>query len=71
MKYKYVVAARTCASFGVVPTASSNSSQSVKAVLSGQTANPVINLADYCRYYKYFTVKKVKCYEDAVKFIVE
>lgn len=43
---KYVVAAGTCASFGGVSATSPNatSCQSVKTILSGITANPVINL---------------------------
>ncbi|AGK96871.1 hydrogenase small subunit [Clostridium pasteurianum] len=44
---KYVVSAGTCAAFGGVSAASPNSTscQSVETLLSGQTANPVINLS--------------------------
>ena len=44
---KYVVAAGTCASFGGVSAAGANAtgSSSVKTILSGKTANPVVNLA--------------------------
>jgi len=44
---KYVVAAGTCASFGGVSAASPNktSCTTVKSLLSGKTAKPVINLA--------------------------
>ncbi|MCJ7688205.1 MAG: hydrogenase small subunit [Clostridiaceae bacterium] len=44
---KYVVAAGTCASFGGVSAAGSNSTgcQSVKSILTGKTTNPVVNLA--------------------------
>lgn len=43
---KYVVSAGTCSSFGGVPAASPNTTlcQSVETVLSGKTANPIINL---------------------------
>lgn len=43
---KYVVSAGTCASFGGVSATAPNrtSSTTVKALLSGKTANPVINL---------------------------
>ncbi|MCX7923882.1 MAG: hydrogenase small subunit [Clostridia bacterium] len=43
---KYVVAAGTCASFGGVPAASPNNTgcKSVKALLSGKTTNPIVNL---------------------------
>ncbi|MGV8981402.1 hydrogenase small subunit [Clostridium sp.] len=43
---KYVVAAGTCASFGGVPAAGTNSTgcQSVKTILTGKTTNPIINL---------------------------
>jgi hydrogenase small subunit len=45
-KAKYVVAAGTCASFGGVSAASPNSTSCVpvKTLLSGKTANPVVNL---------------------------
>ena len=43
---KYVVAAGTCASFGgVSAAASSTGCQSAKTILTGKTANPVVNLA--------------------------
>ncbi|NJJ38711.1 hydrogenase small subunit [Paenibacillus apii] len=46
-KAKYVVAAGTCASFGGVAAAAPNSTGcvTVKSLLSGKTANPVVNLA--------------------------
>ncbi|MFZ5986063.1 MAG: twin-arginine translocation signal domain-containing protein, partial [Bacillota bacterium] len=50
MKYgpmaKYVVSAGTCSAFGGVPKSGVNSSTcaSVKTILSGKTANPIVNL---------------------------
>ncbi|GIM28090.1 iron hydrogenase [Clostridium polyendosporum] len=44
---KYVVSAGTCASFGGVPAAAPNATSctTAKSLLSGKTANPVINLS--------------------------